>query len=221
MPVAWKREDSVYAAAAAAAAALVVYFTIGNFGLVPTPLAPGGRGEAGHPVGVPSLTSALAAATSAPATAAPTTGATLAPSSPGASPISGDRTPPRVRITTASGTQYTVTEPAVVAGTASDADSGVRTVTVTFTSTAGGPSTVSRARLTCRDTSNHSCRWAADVPSVAGTYRVTARATDRASNARSAGPITITVVNGGGVVKTVTDLIGGIVGGLGRVIGSP
>src|SRR5688572_24676938 len=45
MPVTWRREDIGYAAAAAAAVAFIAYLVFGNFGLVPSPLAPAGTDD--------------------------------------------------------------------------------------------------------------------------------------------------------------------------------
>jgi hypothetical protein len=53
-----------------------------------------------------------------------------------------------------------------------------------------------------------------DVPAVAGRYVVVAKVTDRAANSSETAPITITVVNVGGAVTTVTNLLGGVTSGV-------
>jgi len=217
----WRREDTAYAAAAIAAAALVVYFVIGNFGLVPSPLG-GGRTAFGNAIAVPHLatTGAVGTATSRPraATAVPPVPTPGGPS-PAALPTrpAVDRTPPTARITTASGTQLSVTSPSTIDGTASDTGSGVRSVTVTFTPSAGGPATTTPAHVVCTNASDRSCRWSAKVPAVAGQYGVSATAVDRQGNASRSSSISITVVNGGTVVGTVTDLVNGLTGVIGAL----
>src|SRR5947209_20607527 len=97
-PVTWKREDAAYAVAAVAALALDVYFSIGNFGLVPTPFGPG-RAEAGQAIDVPRLPVPAAPAASPRAASVPhfSTSARPSPSASGArTPAAADRTPPRV-----------------------------------------------------------------------------------------------------------------------------
>jgi hypothetical protein len=224
-PVTWQREDAAYAAAAIAAAAVVVYFTIANFGLLPSPLAPG-RLATGQSIGVPSLQALGAPAGPAqqpPVSAVPQfpTASRPLPAAPPTRPAAeaADRTPPRGTITTADGTQLTLTEPASVNGTASDAGTGVLSVTVTFAPTSGAAPTVAAARASCGDITRHACTWSADVPAVIGQYNVTATVTDRASHVSRAGPIVITVVNGGSAVKTVTDVVGGLVPGVTGVVG--
>jgi hypothetical protein len=215
--VRWEREDAAYGAATIVAAALVAYFTIGNFGLVPSPLAPRGLGAV-RPIGVPSLQAAGGVASRPSATAAVVPSVAAGQKPPAASqpprPAASDRTAPRADITTPGGTQVQVTQPATVDGTATDLAAGVRDVTVTFQPTSGGAPTVVPAKVSCSDATRRNCTWSAAVPSVAGAYNVTARAVDRASNAATAGPIDMTVLNGGSVVGTVTDVVGGLVGGL-------
>ena len=213
----WEREDAAYGAATIVAAALVAYFVIGNFGLVPSPLAPGGLGAV-RPIAVPSLlaTGAGLRPTSTAVAVVPSVAA--GPLSPAASPTprpaASDRTPPLAAISTPGGTQVEVTQPATVQGTARDRGTGVRDVAVTFQPASGGAPTVVPAKVSCSDATRRDCTWSADVPAVAGTYNVTARAVDRASNAATAGPIDITVVDGGSVVGTVTDAVSGLIGGL-------
>jgi hypothetical protein len=219
--VRWEREDAAYAAATIVAAALVAYFVIGNFGLVPSPLAPRGLGAV-RPIAVPSL-QALGAGPRPTVTAVAVVPSVAAgPLSPAASPTprpaASDRTPPLVAISTPGGTQVDVTQPAAVEGTATDRGTGVRDVAVTFRPASGGAPTVVPAKASCRDASRRDCTWSAGVPAIAGTYNVTARAVDRASNAATAGPIDITVVNAGGLVGTLTDGVGGLVGGVGGLL---
>jgi hypothetical protein len=216
--VTWRREDAAYAAAALAAAALVVYFAIGNFGLVPSPLAPG-RVEASAPISVPTLGTPPAAGTSgAPRTVVPQF-ATQPPAD--IAPVltaSADRTPPVVRITTSSGAVLSLTQPAGIDGVASDSGSGMSTVTARFTPTAGGAPTVVAAGVVC-DGARHNCTWSAGVPAVAGQYVVIATGRDRAANAARSAPVTITVVNGGGPVSTVTGVVNGLLPGAGDAVG--
>ena len=58
------------------------------------------------------------------------------------------------------------------------------------------------------------------MPTLAGSYDVTASAADRAGNTARAKPITITVVNGGGAVKGVTDVVDGLLGSVGGLLGA-
>jgi hypothetical protein len=213
----WRREDSAYAAAAIAAAAVVVYFIIGNFGLVPSPL---GTGRAGtrSAIAVPNLTVGSATTSSSGrqlATAVPPVPTAVRPL-PAAPPTrpAVDRTPPVARITTSNGTQLSLTTPSTIDGTASDADSGIRDVTVTFTRSSGGGATTVPGHVTCTNASRRTCSWSANVPTIAGQYTVTASAVDRRGNASRPASISITVVNGGDVVSTVTNLVGGLVGAL-------
>ena len=214
----WRREDSAYAAAAIAAAALVVYFIIGNFGLVPSPLGPRTAG-AGPAIAVPQLATAAGAGSSTsrpkPATAVPAVPAPgrLLPAAP-PTRTAVDRTPPTATIATANGTQLSLTTPSTIDGTASDTGSGVRSVTVTFAPASGGAATTSPARVVCTNASRRGCSWSAKVPAVVGRYNVSARAVDRSGNASQPASISITVVNGGSLVGTVTDLVNGLVGAL-------
>jgi hypothetical protein len=211
--MAWRREDTAYAAAALAAAAVVVYFVIANFGLVPSPLTPG-RPLAGGSLAVPNLGAPGPAASSTPGPRAPVAAPPVPtpvrpPSASGSNRPAADRTPPRAHITTANGMHVSVTAPATVDGTAADAASGVASVTVTFTRGAGGGSTTAAARMHC-DTSRRNCTWSVNPPAIAGQYTVSAVAVDRAGNKSAASTITITVVDGGSVVTTVTDLLNGL-----------
>jgi hypothetical protein len=210
--VRWEREDAAYGAATLVAAALVAYFAIGNFGLVPSPLAPRGAGGV-RPIDVPSLAVAGVRPTASVTVVPPVAAGTAVPAaSPAPRPAAADRTPPTAEISTPGGTQASVAEPGTVDGTADDAGVGVRDVTVTFAPQSGDPPTVVPARMRCANGSRRSCQWSADVPGVAGSYRVTAVAADRASNKGHAGPTDVTVVNTGSVVGDVTDLLGGVVG---------
>jgi len=211
--MAWRREDTAYAAAALAAAAVVVYFVIANFGLVPSPLAPG-RAGAGGTIAVPNLGTASSGASSttrprSPVAAPPVPTQVRPPSALPLTRPAADRTPPTTRITTPSGTQLTTTKPGAVDGTAADAASGVAGVTVNFTRGSGGGTTSTPAQLRC-SASHRNCTWTAKAPSVAGQYTVSATATDRAGNSSRAGTITMTIVDGGDVVTTVTDVVDGV-----------
>jgi hypothetical protein len=214
--MAWRREDTAYAAAALAAAAVVVYFVIANFGLVPSPLT-AGRPQAGGALAVPNLGAPGPEASSTPAPRAPVAAPpvpTTPVRPPSAAPSTGpaaDRTPPTAHITTADGSQVSVTAPATVDGTAADAASGVASVTVTFTRGSGGGSTTAAAQTHCT-ASRRSCTWSVKPPAIAGQYTVSATATDRADNKSPASTISLTVVDGGNVVTTVTDVVNGLLG---------
>src|SRR5207302_9924765 len=119
-----------------------------------------------------------------PATAAVPPVATAGRPLPAAPPTrpAVDRTPPSATITTANGTQLSLTTPSTINGTATDTGSGVRSVTVTFTPTSGCAATTSPARVVCTNTSGRSCSWSAKVPAVVGQYTVTAKALDRSGN---------------------------------------
>ena len=216
--MAWKREDTIYAAAALAAATVVAYFVIANFGLVPSPLAPTRPGSGA--IAVPDLGPRASATSGTPRARQSAVAVARVPTPvrlpPAASPTrpAADRTPPTARFTTAGGTQFSLTSPSTVDGTASDAAAGVGSVNVTFTRGTGGGTTTAAARVACSDASRRSCTWSADVPDVAGQYDVTVRSTDRAGNPSAPASISITVVNGGDVVSTVTSLLGGLVGSL-------
>ncbi len=101
--------------------------------------------------------------------------------------ISIDKTAPQAAITTANGAILIGTQK--LTGTASDALSGVRTVTVTYTS---GSNTVTKdGALTCN--SSGSCTWTADTPGL-GIWRASAMSTDYAGNNSAAtGPVLITI----------------------------
>jgi hypothetical protein len=211
MLVDWRREDSGYAAATLVAGAVVAFFVAGNFGLVPSPLAPAAPVRR-PPVRVAALSSTPGATRSTPRSTLVPVASTGPPTS--TSPASVDRQPPSVAFTTADGETITgVTEGATVQGTASDSGSGVRAVDVTFEPSTGGASEVS-AELECTDVSHRSCSWSARVPGAAGNYTVRAKATDRDGNASTAGPIGISVVNPGGPIQDLTDdrLVGTVVG---------
>ena len=62
--------------------------------------------------------------------------------------------------------------------------------------------------MTCEGAARTSCRWRAQIPNAAGTYTVSARASDRRGNTSNSKPIEITVVNGGSPVTDVTDMLG-------------
>lgn len=101
-----------------------------------------------------------------------------------------------VRDTTSPTSTFTTRDGAItgtVSGTSTDAQSGVKTVTVEFTPLLGAPTTV--AATTSCTPNRKSCTWSAKAPSMRGSYLVRASASDRAGNVESPGPvIDITVV---------------------------
>lgn len=222
----WRREDSTYAVATLVATAFVVYIIAGNFGLVPSPFTPSSpRPESVFTVPVLALattapTNPGGAGADSPSTSVPTE-APAAPARP------TDTTRPSASFTTEGGLVATITEGARVSGTARDQHSGVNTVVVSFQPDIGDMTHVT-ADLSCQGRARTDCTWSAEVPSIAGTYRVTAAVTDRAGNRATAGPIEITVVNIGGTVEDLTggpptndggagglvDDLGGLLGGL-------
>jgi hypothetical protein len=215
--MAWRREDTGYAVAALVATAVVAYFVFANFGLVPSPLTPGR--PAGTAIAVPNFGSAAGpSASTTPAktriAAPPVPGPVRPPSAVAPTRPAADRTPPRLTISTADGTQVSTSSPASVDGTAADAGSGVARVSVAFTRSAGGGTTAVSGRLHC-DASGRSCTWTAKAPSIAGQYAVSATATDRAGNTSPVRTITYTVVDGGDLVTTVTNLVNNVGGVLG------
>lgn len=81
----------------------------------------------------------------------------------------------------------------VVRGAATDDGSGVRIVTVTFTSQTGGV-VAAEATVVCEDGSRRVCTWHAAPPAQAGRYRVRVFAVDRAGGTESPGPAAIAVM---------------------------
>jgi hypothetical protein len=97
-----------------------------------------------------------------------------------------------------------------VDGVATDAESGVQRVVVTFAPAEGEPIVVP-ATVTCDDAERTSCRWSAPVPGLIGSYAVTANVTDRSGNATRTGPTNMTVVNAGETVEELTtNLLSGL-----------
>jgi hypothetical protein len=221
MPATWRREDIGYAAAAAAAVAFVAYLVFGNFGLVPSPLAPAGIDDevlvatqavqelqqAGEDDEAPVVVPPVAR----PARSAPPA-VPIAPKPP-----ARDAQAPTAAITTPNGTKLTIAQGAVVEGTTADAGSGISKLNVIFTPQSSSPQTVAAA-LECRP-GRHDCTWSAKAPGVLGDYTVVAESFDRDGNTASSKPIEITLVNVGGPVEDSTDAVGGTVGGLTRTVG--
>ena len=210
----WRREDYGYAMAAVAAVAFLVYLVVGNFGLVPSPLAPA-RASAGPPAGIAPL-------------AAPASGS-LGGLVPGVAPVPpaptisrpvpvlpSDIVPPDVAITTENGASIALGQPAVVAGVVTDAASNVEEVLVTFTGTSGGTSTAT-ADISCDD--NNQCSWTAKIPALVAAYSVAAQATDAAGNIGHSEPIDIAVLNTGNTVQQVGDVVRRVPNLLENVIG--
>ncbi len=194
----WRREDSAYASATVVAAAVVGFLIAGNFGLVPSPFVP--PTSAGAPAAAQSLAPRARTSVGTPATEAP--GSAPGTQSP-ATPSSGDRTPPAAELTTAAGTVVSATQGSRVSGVATDDDSGVDRVLVTFTPSTGDDVTVP-ATVTCNGPSRTNCTWTAEVPGLIDTYEVSAQATDRSGNVATTDPRSITVVNLGGAVDDLT-----------------
>lgn len=201
----WRRQDSVYAAASLAAVALIAFLVAGTFGLVASPFGP-----------TPSSADLAVPVRTAPA---PEDGNGLAGPSPAAAPepappavtaaaSATDRTAPTAAITSSGGTEITLLQRSRIAGTASDAATGVSEVVVTFER--NGERVTAAAELGCRDATRRSCTWSTDVPAVAGSYVVTATAVDRAGNTGESDPVQITVVNIGGPVQEATDAEDGL-----------
>lgn len=208
----WRREDYGYATAAVAAVAFLVYLVVGNFGLVPSPLAPA-RASAGPPAGIAPL-------------AAPAPGS-LGSLVPGVAPIPAptisrpvpvlpsDIVPPDVAITTQNGASIALAEPAVVAGVVTDAASNIEEVLVIFTSPSGRISTAT-ADVSCDD--NNRCSWTAKIPSVVAAYSVAAQATDAAGNVGHSEPIDVAVLNTGNTVQQVGNVLRRVPGLLENVV---
>ncbi len=203
----WRREDTAYAAATTVAAALVGFLVAGTFGLVASPF---GSSQLEQFPQVPTLAVRTRLVDATPVAVAP------APSSPAGTPVAppSDTSGPSTEFTSAGGTSLSVTQRSTVSGVASDLESGVHQVLVTFDPEQGDTTTVP-ADLRCDDATRTRCTWAADVPPLVGSYTVTANAIDRAGNVGAGTTQQITVVNAGGPVE---DLLGGVVGGLGATL---
>jgi hypothetical protein len=197
----WRREDYGYATAAVAAVAFLVYLVVGNFGLVPSPLAPA-RASAGPPAGIAPL-------------AAPASGS-LGSLVPGVAPLPpptisrpvpvlpSDMVPPEVAITTENGASIALGQPAVVGGVVTDASSNIEEVVVTFTQPSGR-SSMTTADISCDE--KNQCSWTAEIPAVVAAYSVTAQATDAAGNVGHSGTVDIAVLNAGNTVEQVGNVV--------------
>lgn len=211
----WRYEDYGYATAAIAAVAFLVYLVVGNFGLVPTPLAPA-QASAGPPAGIAPLAAPTSGSVGslvpavAPIPPAPTT------SRPVAVLPRADIVPPEVAITTESGASIALGQPAVVAGVATDAASNIEGVVVNFTNASGRTSTIS-AEISCDD--GNQCSWTAKIPAVIAAYRVVAEATDAAGNVGQSAPIDVTVLNTGNTVEQVGNVVRRVPSLLENVVG--
>jgi hypothetical protein len=211
----WRHEDYGYATAAVAAVAFLVYLVVGNFGLVPTPLAPA-RAAAGPPAGIAPL----------PAPATGSVGSLvpgIAPMPPVVPTISRpvpvlptDIVPPEVAITTNSGASIALGQPAVVAGVVTDAASNVEEVLVTFTQPSGRTSTAV-AEISCDD--ENQCSWTAKIPALIGAYSVVAEATDGAGNVGHSESIDVAVLNTGNTVQQVGNVVSNVPSLLENVVG--
>jgi hypothetical protein len=192
----WRREDYGYAAATLAAVLFVAYLIAGNFGLVPSPL---GRN---HADGLPQAdVAALALATIRPV--GPLPGVAIAPTGTGPQIPRGDETPlpagPSVHIDTLSGSTVHLTDKATVGGHIL-APADVKQVVVHFVSSSGNATSV--ASNNCTDPTM--CAWSVAVPNTLGTYRVTAVGSDVLGRSASSNTITLTVVNPGNVIGSVS-----------------
>jgi len=210
----WRREDYGYATAAVAAVAFLVYLVVGNFGLVPTPLAPG-RASAGPPAGIAPL--------AAPATGSAeglVPGVATAPAAPTVSRpvpfLPADIVPPEVAITTENGASIALGQPAVVAGVVTDAASNIEGVLVSFTEPSGRTLTTS-AEVSCDD--NNQCIWTAKIPALIAAYSVAAEATDTAGNVGYSESIDIAVLNTGNTVQQVGNVVRRVPSLLENVVG--
>jgi hypothetical protein len=198
----WRREDYGYATAAVAAVAFLVYLVVGNFGLVPSPLAPA-RASAGPPAGIAPLAAPAAGSVEgvvpgvAPEPPAPTISRPVPV-------LPSDIVPPNVAITTQNGASIALGEPAVVAGVVTDAASNIEEVLVTFTSPSGRISTA-KADISCDE--NNQCSWTAKIPSLVAAYSVAAEATDAAGNVGHSEPIDVAVLNTGNTVQQVGNVL--------------
>lgn len=212
-----RREDKIYAAATAVAGGVVVFLTIGNFGLVPSPFA-APASETLRPVVVPAFQALSVTRNDAGGSAsrAPVPVIPALPQAPG--PISPpapnpDTVAPAVTIGTPDGAVVSLSGDAIQ-GVASDDRSGVAKVSVTFTPAIGEP-TVVTADLAC--TAGLNCTWSVAPPAAVGRYDVTAEGTDMAGNTATDGPRSVTVVEAepeGGLVGSTVDTVVGLVGGL-------
>jgi hypothetical protein len=224
----WRREDSGYLAATVGIVGFVAYLIAANFGLVPSPLAPLIEGAPPAVAAIqapPDITTAVFVPNPPPpAAVADRPSASHPPAT--AEVTDSDR--PAVRVSTGDGTQVGLTAAPTVKGLASDAGSGVDKVLVTFQTV--GTKQIVPASLACGP-GRHACSWTAEVPAVLATYSVTATAADEAGNVAKSGSIDVTVVNTGGAVEEVgevvgrvpgalTDAVDGLLKGLGRVLGS-
>lgn len=211
----WRREDSVYAAATLVAAALVGYLLAGNFGLVRSPFGPSGV-ETPPPqvaifAGARRSPQPTASATLSPTTSAsprPMPAATLAP----------DRSAPTAAIDPPASAEVSVVEGAEVTGSAGDSGAGIDRVIVVFTPDVGEPLSVA-AVVTCPDETRRSCTWVAKAPEYAGSYTLTAHATDREGNVGRSAPEQLKVLNIGKLVEDITtEGAGAVVGLLGALL---
>lgn len=224
----WTREDVRYAVATAAAVVLVGVLAAGNFGLLPSPLPGVGR-QPVDDVTVPVLAAGEPAA-GVPAgqpgdaidvdEAANVLGSVIPPAptapDPGPAPAPADTTAPVTTITTADDTVMVGVDRAPVTGRVTDGASGVASVEVTFENQVTGRTDGVLAEPSCDGAARRNCTWEVDPPSAAGTYEISARATDHAGNVESPGaePITVTIVT----VQTSDDPDDGDDGGLGGLV---
>lgn len=109
-----------------------------------------------------------------------------------------DLAAPVARFGTADGAILADAEPLLVRaveGTATDALTGVGSVTVRFSppEPTGGAVTVA-ATVTCEDATRRVCTWTAEPPAALRRYRVRAEAADRAGNLGDAGTIGVVVI---------------------------
>ncbi len=210
----WRREDYGYATAAVAAVAFLVYLVVGNFGLVPSPLAPA-RASAGPPAGIAPL-----AAPASGSLGGLVPGIAAVPPSPTISRpvpvLPSDIVPPDVAITTENGASIALGEPAIVAGVVTDSASNIEEVLVTFTSASGSTSTAT-ADITC-DESNQ-CSWTAKIPALLASYSVVAQATDAAGNVGHSEPVNVAVLNTGSTVQQVGNVVRRVPSLLENVVG--
>lgn len=224
----WRREDTRYALAVAGAGALVAFLVAVNFGIPARPR----QATAGHPAQLRAYIDPVAdrAQEVEPRGDVATEGSDIvslvvaqppAGNAVSANPGSKATAPPADRSAPVSSTvsgQVALLAP--VSGQALDDGAGVDRVEVTFRPALGSPATRA-ADVRCADGSRRRCTWTAQAPSAAGSYDVTSVAYDRAGNVERRPKTTTVVVVGsvtggqsssGGLLGTISGLVGGVVG---------
>jgi len=192
----WRKQDTRFAVATVLMAALNLYLVVANIGLVPLPLtsAPTAKALLVPAIATSPPTRLSAKLPVAAATLGTTVTAKVPPRSVGPPVKAPDKTPPHVVIETPNSSVVGSSGSATLDGTASDAASGVASVTVRFTNETGMV-TDAKADLRCRDASYRSCTWSVTAPeTVRVNDTAVATASDRAGNEAESAPVTFTAL---------------------------